>query len=469
MANYNSVSVLWIDSDLENANTLIDKIKTKNINLTLVHPEELSRELEINHDLAVISLNENISDLAKLKAIQASQGAVIPIIARVCRHNFELGIEAMGNGAKTVIPIELEDTDELTGKIKSLISSKAESNNSSSYVFADPASRKLLALTERVAGAEVAVLLNGSTGTGKEVLAKVIHEASSRHSGPFIAFNCAALPESLAEDMLFGHEKGSFTGASSSKPGLFEQAQNGTIFLDEIGEMPMQLQVKLLRILQERKVTRLGSLSSVDLNIRIVAATNKDLKQAILKGIFREDLYFRLSAFKLTIPPLSDRPLDIIPLAEQFLKSEMGNGKLYSLSQDAKDQLVSYRWPGNVRELNNVIMRAVVLTNDEMIDTSHLIFDDLYIADDTRKSSHLIDGFSNNALQFNQADEGLSSSESLSNVVKNSEYQTIMTALKSTRNRDQAAQVLGISTRTLRHKLQRLREDGMAVTRAYAR
>jgi two-component system response regulator FlrC len=269
--------------------------------------------------------------------------------------------------------------------------------------------------------------------------------------------------------MLFGHEKGSFTGASSSKPGLFEQAQNGTIFLDEIGEMPMQLQVKLLRILQERKVTRLGSLSSVDLNIRIVAATNKDLKQAILKGIFREDLYFRLSAFKLTIPPLSERPLDIIPLAEQFLKSEMGNGKLYSLSQDAKDQLVSYRWPGNVRELNNVIMRAVVLTNDEMIDTSHLIFDDLYIADDSRKSSHLIDGFSNNTLQFNQADEGLSSSESLSNVVKNSEYQTIMTALKSTRNRDQAAQILGISTRTLRHKLQRLREDGMAVTRAYAR
>ena len=469
MANYNSVSVLWIDNDLENANTLIDKIKTQNINVTLVHPEELNRELEINHDLAVISLNKNISDLAKLKAVQASQCAVIPIIARVCRHNFELGIEAMVGGAKTVIPIQLEDTNELKGKIQSLIPSKADSSNSNSYVFADPASRKLLALTERVAGAEVAVLLNGSTGTGKEVLAKVIHEASSRHSGPFVAFNCAALPESLAEDMLFGHEKGSFTGASSSKPGLFEQAQNGTIFLDEIGEMPMQLQVKLLRILQERKVTRLGSQSSVDLNIRIVAATNKDLKQAILQGVFREDLYFRLSAFKLTIPPLSDRPLDIIPLAEQFLKSEIGNDKLYSLSQDAKDQLVSYKWPGNVRELNNVIMRAVVLANDETINTSHLIFDDLYIADDSRKRSNLIDGFSNSALQFNQPDERLSSSESLSNVVKNSEYQTIMTALKSTRNRDQAAQILGISTRTLRHKLQRLREDGMAVTRAYAR
>ena len=303
MANYNSASVLWIDSDLENATTLIDKIKTQNINVTLIHPEELSRELEINHDLAVISLNENISDLAKLKAVQASQGAVIPIIARVYRHNFELGIEAMGDGVKTVIPIQLDDTNELTSKIQSSIPRNVESSNSSSYVFADPVSRKLLALTERVAGAEVAVLLNGSTGTGKEVLAIVIHEASSRHSGPFIAFNCAALPESLAEDMLFGHEKGSFTGASSSKPGLFEQAQNGTIFLDEIGEMPMQLQVKLLRILQERKVTRLGSLSSVDLNIRIVAATNKDLKQAILKGIFREDLYFRLSAFKLTIPP----------------------------------------------------------------------------------------------------------------------------------------------------------------------
>ena len=296
-------------------------------------------------------------------------------------------------------------------------------------------------------------------------MARVIHESSSRHKGPFVAFNCAALPENLAEDMLFGHEKGSFTGALSSQAGLFEQAQGGTIFLDEIGEMPLHLQVKLLRVLQEKKVTRLGGQKMIDLDIRIVAATNKELKKAILNREFREDLYFRLSAFKLTITALTERPLDIIPLAEQFLNGEASP----NLSDEVKSQLLNYSWPGNVRELQNVITRALVLANGQMIETRHLIFDDIQLDDVTDNSEQRVFSHTDNAIHFNKKVLEPESTESLSNVVRNSEYRTIMSALENTRSRDQAARLLGISTRTLRHKLQRLREDGMAVTRAYAR
>jgi len=269
--------------------------------------------------------------------------------------------------------------------------------------------------------------------------------------------------------MLFGHDKGSFTGATNAQPGLFEQAQAGTIFLDEIGEMPINLQAKLLRVLQERTVTRLGGQKGIDLDIRVVAATNQNLKEAMIERRFREDLYFRLSAFKITLPNLVQRPLDIIPLAEQFVLQQAVINPDLTLSLRAKERLLDHHWPGNVRELQNVITRAMVMAQEKTIDVEHLLFDDI---------TNSVDSFQTLSPTVSKgmtSSHGLpvqgipNQTEPLIDTVRNSEYRTIMAALERSRNRDQAAEVLGISTRTLRHKLQRLREQGLSVTRAYAR
>jgi two-component system response regulator FlrC len=234
--------------------------------------------------------------------------------------------------------------------------------------------------------------------------------------------------------------------------------------------MSFHLQAKLLRILQERNVTRLGGQKPIDLDIRIVAATNRNLKTAIIERSFREDLYFRLSAFKITIPALKQRPLDILPLAEQFINKQGMSGSRISLSDDAQKSLIEYHWPGNVRELQNVVMRALVLTQQNVIDSSHLVFDDITISDQQENFDVGQPGKSApNLDELDMVSTARTVSEPLSKAIKSREYQAIMAALQNSRNREQAAEVLGISARTLRHKLQRLREQGMAVTRAYAR
>ena len=277
--------------------------------------------------------------------------------------------------------------------------------------------------------------------------------------------------------MLFGHEKGSFTGASKTQIGLFEQAQGGTIFLDEIGEMSFHLQAKLLRTLQERCVLRLGGQKSIDLDVRVIAATNRDLKEAIAQRSFREDLYFRLSAFKLTLPHLKERPGDILPLVNQFIQQESNTGTSIVVTDSAKAALVAHNWPGNVRELQNVVTRALILCDQSTIDTEHLIFDDLSTIDQQVPQAFARPQEIPQDQTYQSSDYSMlasSSSDSvmaddLNQAVKNSECQTIMAALQSTRSRSQAAEMLGISPRTLRHKLQKLREQGVAVTRAYAR
>lgn len=468
MAIMNSTTLVWIDDLTTKPAPILAEFERQGLKIIRVSEADLKDTEITNADVIVVRVSTNIKLVSRIRARLARLNSIAPLIARVDRIDFELAIQAMRKGATTVVPAEQQamvDWDETLTIIES-----SDSQPRSAFIFADPVSRKLLALTERVAKVDVTVLLTGPTGSGKEVLAKILHDASPRHSGPFVAFNCAAMPENLVEDMLFGHEKGSFTGAIKEQPGLFEQAQGGTIFLDEIGEMSYHLQVKLLRILQERNVTRLGAQKPIDLDIRIVAATNRNLKAAIMERRFREDLYFRLSAFKITIPSLNQRPLDILPLAEQFISHQAISGPRTTLSVEAQQSLVEYHWPGNVRELQNVIMRALVITQQSAIDRCHLIFDDITIIDGvdfpdtgpTRRAES----------RFDYTDMGQSSNslfEPLSKAVKSSEYQSIMTALKNSCSRDQAAESLGISTRTLRHKLQRLREEGMSVTRAYAR
>ncbi len=236
--------------------------------------------------------------------------------------------------------------------------------------------KDVLAQAARVAPTDTTVLLTGESGTGKEVVARFVHHASRRAAGPFVAINCAALPDQLLESELFGHERGAFTGAVSAKPGRLEQASGGVLFLDEIGEMAVSVQAKLLRVLQEREFLRLGGTRTMHADIRVVAATNRNLMAAIAKGTFREDLYYRLSVFEIHLPPLRDRPEDIMELAQDFVK-EMGQTVGHApagISVEAREQLLTYHWPGNVRELRNAIERAVILADGAVIRPEHLPF-----------------------------------------------------------------------------------------------
>ena len=339
-----------------------------------------------------------------------------------------------------------------------------ESNRGAQYVFVDPKSQHLLALIERLAVTKAAVLLQGQTGTGKEIVARTLHALSDRASAPFVALNCAAMPEHLVEDMLFGHEKGAFTGAARELQGIFEQAKNGTVFLDEIGEMPVQLQAKLLRVLQEKEVVRLGGRDPIALDFRLIAATNKDLKAGIADKTFREDLYYRISAFKLQIPCLMDRKGDILPLANTLAAR---HGLEHpEFTEAALSQLYRYSWPGNVRELDNVIQRAVVFANYGLIDEQHIFFDEPLIREEQSMTQQMFgqDFYASRLGSTPMAPVMPSRHRDLQSAVRESEYDVIMDAINSTRTREDAARKLGISPRTLRYKMAKLRESRVGMS-----
>ncbi len=349
-------------------------------------------------------------------------------------------------------------------------------------VFVDPASLHLLALAQRVAAADVTTLLVGPTGAGKEVMARVLHESSARRSGPFVAINCAVLPEQLIESQLFGHEKGAFTGALRAHKGLFEQAEGGTLFLDEIGEMPFHLQAKLLRVLQERQVTRLGSETPLAINVRLVAATNRDLRQAIAAREFREDLYYRIATFRLRLLPLAERTGDILPLAMQFVSQHRCPGAQWQFTPEAQSLLMQYTWPGNVRELENVMRRAVVISPDGVIGPTQLMFDD-WLDDGpavtapsqpSQPRSTPVPPTVMAAMPAPAIDSAIATDMAaapaatelpadLQSAVRHNEHKIILATLAATSSRNEAAQRLGISPRTLRYKLAQLRAQGLSL------
>lgn len=241
-------------------------------------------------------------------------------------------------------------------------------------VFKDPRSQELLRRIERLAPSDANALIIGETGTGKELVARHIHSLSLRHNQPFVAVNCGAFPESLVESELFGHEKGSFTGATGSKPGWFEAANGGTLFLDEVGDLPLNMQVKLLRVLQEREVVRVGSRTPIPINVRLVAATNVNLVDAVIAGNFREDLFYRLHVATVRLPPLRERQGDILPLAEFFLQehSQRLNYPPAQLSEEAAEKLLTHSWSGNIRELENAIHHALLVCRNQVIQPADL-------------------------------------------------------------------------------------------------
>lgn len=257
----------------------------------------------------------------------------------------------------------------------------ATSIRATAQVFEDPKSKALLAHLEKVAPSEASVLIIGQTGTGKELVARHIHNLSARRNRPFVAVNCGAFSESLVEAELFGHEKGAFTGALSAKAGWFEEANGGTLFLDEIGDLPMGIQVKLLRVLQEREVVRLGSRKSIPIDVRVLAATNVQLEKAINAGHFREDLFYRLDVVNLELSPLRERPGDILPLIRHFIaaySARLGYGDI-RLTPDAERKLTSYSWPGNIRELENVIHHTLLVCREGLIQCDDLRLSSLRI------------------------------------------------------------------------------------------
>ena len=334
-----------------------------------------------------------------------------------------------------------------------------------------PSSRRLADLARRVAASDCTVLIVGGSGTGKEVLARFIHRSSNRANKPFIAVNCAAIPETMLEAMLFGYERGAFTGAQTAHAGKFEQAQGGTLLLDEVTEMPLALQAKLLRVLQEREVERLGGRTPIGLDVRVLATTNRRLREEVSAGRFREDLYYRLNVFPLAIAPLSTRRDDVLPLAMQLLASRVRPGdRIPALSADAAHLLLTYNWPGNVRELDNLLQRALILVNGPVIGPEHIQFELL----NEIPPPASVAGSITNASSYAGSSSDTSASGSFARLNCNSlasslgeaEKDMILDALRSGSPRREVAERLGISPRTLRHKLARLREAGVEVPAA---
>lgn len=322
----------------------------------------------------------------------------------------------------------------------------------SGVVAKDPSSLALLEMAKKVAASDATVMVTGPSGTGKEVLARFIHEQSARQAAPFVAINCAAIPENMLESLLFGYEKGAFTGASQATPGKFELAQGGTLLLDEITEMDISLQAKLLRVLQERQVERLGARKAINLDVRVIATSNRDLQQAVKAGQFREDLMYRLNVFPLQWKALAERPLDIVPIAKALLqrhKQRLGIKHPVQFGPAAENALMSYPWPGNIRELENVIQRALVLQSGGEIQPADLMLE-------LEQPSVFPEQV--------EATNGSDNAEALGESMFYREYQIIKSVLqKHQGKRKPVADELGISPRTLRYKLAKIRENGLTI------
>ena len=400
----------------------------------------LNKVQDSQYDLILSDVNMGkISGIEMLHRLKA-QGYDTPVILMTAYGKISDAVNVIQNGACDYIPKPF-DAKELIAKINTHIKSKQVTSDN--IIHEDNSTKKLVELALQVAQSEASVLISGESGTGKEVFAKLIHDNSSRKAAPFVAINCAAIPENMLESILFGYEKGAFTGAYQSTMGKLEQANGGTLLLDEISEMPLVLQAKLLRVIQEREVERLGAKKVVKLDIRIIATTNRELAKEVEMGHFRKDLYFRLNVFPLTLLPLRERKEDIIPLAYYFIKKYAPQGQMYSISDEARKKLVSYTWSGNIRELQNIIQRAIILSKNNVIEPINVIFEQIYTPSISMQSKN-----------------------DLNSELAQTEHDLILKVLEKYQgNRNSTADELGISPRTLRYKLSRMKKMGIQIQR----
>ena len=440
------INILLVEDDNELLQALVDTLSIDDYIVHAVNSLAKAMTCLKNNDIDLIVSDVNFNQEDKKCILQTGldflkytrdNSLQIPFILMTAYATVDKAVEAVKLGAidYLVKPFEAEQLINIVRKNVQV------RKDDSIFVAVDDESVRVKRLAAQVASTDVSILINGESGTGKEVLASYIHHCSARTDAPFIAINCAAIPENMLEAMLFGYEKGAYTGAHSSNPGKFEQAQGGTILLDEISEMDISLQAKLLRVLQEKQVERLGGKNIINLDVRILATTNRNIKKEVEEGRFREDLYYRLSVFPIGLKPLRERKDDILPIIESLLYKYRNISTNVTLSEAAQEKLVTYRWPGNVRELDNVIQRSIVLSNGKTILPEHVYIDDSHDSEDINIPE---------------------------NNLKDNERSLILHALKEGKgSRKQAAERLGISPRTLRYKLARLKDEGVDVPSAF--
>ncbi|WP_394211833.1 sigma-54-dependent transcriptional regulator [Enterovibrio calviensis] len=431
-----NMEILLVEPNETVALPVIDVLKDAGYK---VRHARTGRSALLNEPAAVTLVSSSLSDMGIREWVACHQkqrhGGVA--IAIVEQDEGILAAETMKAGATDYLlrPFESKQLVNLLRRVEAL--GKPMAN----IVAESWRSKQVLQLAHRAACTSASVLITGESGTGKEVLARYVHEHSSRTDEAFVAVNCAAIPESMLEAVLFGHVKGAFTGALQSQSGKFEEANGGTILLDEIGEMSPAVQAKLLRVLQEREVERVGSHKTIKLDIRVIAATNKDLREEVQKGNFREDLYYRLDVLPLHWPPLRERSEDILPISHFFIGKYQDSSQC-RLSADAISALSQYQWPGNIRELENVIQRALVMRHGDYITAQDLML----------------------PVELNSVNIPMMQTERFGHVEakKHAEFQFILDKLRQFGgNRTKTADALGVSTRALRYKLAAMREQGI--------
>jgi two-component system response regulator FlrC len=404
--------------------------------------EALLQLMHQDIDIIVSDVQMDVMDGNELLTKAREKYPSIPFVMMTAHASVERAVAAMRDGATDYLQKPFEATL-LVDTVSRM--AKRSGLDVSGMIAEDIKTKNILEVVQRVAPSDASIMVSGESGTGKEVLAKTIHQSSDRAEKPFVALNCAAIPENMLEAILFGYEKGAFTGATTAREGKFEQANGGTLLLDEISEMALELQAKLLRVLQEREVERLGGKTVIPLDVRVVATTNRHLAAEVAAGRFREDLYFRLNVFPLELPPLRERRDDVIPLAYQFIE-RYANGKSLNLSSASEQKLLSHGWRGNIRELGNCIHRACILASGSEITPQDIIFDVLV------DNEHLA-----------PVEQDVGAVDDL----KTSERDLILNTLRdSNGNRKLASERLGISGRTLRYKLARYKEQGLEIPTA---
>ncbi len=454
-----SHKILLVEDDPDLREALVDTLELASLDVDFAQDGEsaIVKLKAKGYDLVVTDVNMPGMDGHELLSFVVRQYPGLPVVLMTAFGQVEKAVEAMRHGAVDYLmkPFEPNVLIDTVKKYTSDIVAEQQT------IAEAASSQKLLQLAQRVAQTDTTVLITGESGTGKEVLAKFIHLNSPRAKKPFVAINCAAIPENMLESILFGHEKGAFTGAIASSAGKFEQANGGTLLLDEVTEMPLGLQAKLLRVLQEQEVERVGSKTIIPLDVRVLATTNRSLHEYVQEKKFREDLYYRLNVFPLEWLPLRSRLEDVVPLAKQLLvkyAKKMGRSQT-SFDKQAQKALMSYQWPGNVRELDNVIQRALIIQPGTVIssDDLHLQIGPISI-DDQIKVSVDLDS------KVEQADLAGSEQQlgNLGSDLRQHEFQIIIDVLKATNgSRKDAALQLDISPRTLRYKLAKIREAGI--------
>lgn len=463
------------DPDLREALELILTAQGYRVLVAASGPEAL--ELLDRHAVAMVVTDLKMVPMDGLALLDAVRQKLphLPVALMTAYGDVPAAVRAMKSGACEFLLKPFESR-----QLLAVIERYAQWGGSAvvaDLIAEDPKTQAVRMLAERVAATDATVLLTGESGVGKEVFARLIHAISPRKTGPFVAINCAAIPESLLEATLFGHEKGAFTGAATAQPGKFEQAQGGTILLDEISEMPLLLQAKLLRVLQEKEVERLGGKKAILLDVRVIATTNRNLSDEVAAGRFREDLFYRLNVFPIAIPPLRDRPADIVPLARYFLSrlaAEWGR-VVPGITEEAERILLTYSWPGNVRELHNTLQRALILAPGNVIDGKtlrHCLPNDAPVTDgldpvEKRATPQWVTGKQAEGDSLPRRDTRTNENGQSAVSLRDWEREQILRILaEEGGSRKRAAQRLGMPERTLRYRLRKYREAGFDVPEA---